>query len=63
VRERLAQYERQTRPLIEFFRATSDRLIEVDASRETPDAVFARIKSELRGIVGQDRLGQDRVRA
>ena len=32
VRERLAQYERQTRPLIEFFRATSDRLIEVDAS-------------------------------
>ena len=33
VRERLAQYERQTQPLIEFFRATSDRLIEVDASR------------------------------
>jgi len=51
VRERLAQYERQTRPLIEFFRATSDRLIEVDASREKPDAVFERIKRELRDLV------------
>ena len=44
VRERLAQYERQTQPLIEFFRATSDRLIEVDASRERPEAVFERIQ-------------------
>jgi len=56
VRERLAQYERQTRPLIEFFRATSDRLIEVDASREKPDAVFERIKRELRGVLGQGRV-------
>jgi adenylate kinase len=54
VRERLAQYERQTRPLIEFFRATSDRLIEVDASRERPEAVFARIQSELRTVGLQD---------
>jgi adenylate kinase len=54
VRQRLAQYERQTRPLIEFFRATSDRLIEVDASREKPEAVFERIKSELLGFVGHD---------
>ena len=51
VRERLNQYERQTRPLIEFFRATSDRLIEVDASRERPETVFARIKSELKDLV------------
>jgi adenylate kinase len=68
VRERLAQYERQTRPLIEFFRATSDRLIEVDASRERPEAVFERIKSELRGVLGEellggDLLGEDRVPA
>ena len=63
LRERLAQYERQTRPLIEFFRATSDRLIEVDASRETPEAVFERIKSELRGVLGQNQFGQDRARA
>jgi adenylate kinase len=54
LRERLAQYERQTRPLIEFFRATSDRLIEVDASREKPEAVFERIQGELRGVLGQD---------
>ena len=52
VRQRLEQYERQTRPLIEFFRATSDRLIEVDASRERPEAVFGRIQSELKGLVG-----------
>jgi len=51
VRERLAQYERQTRPLIEFFRATSDRLIEVDASRDRPEVVFERIKSELKDLV------------
>jgi adenylate kinase len=56
VRQRLAQYERQTRPLIEFFRATSDRLIEVDASREKPEAVFERIKSELRGVVVQAQV-------
>ena len=61
VRERLAHYERQTRPLIEFFRATSDRLIEVDASREKPEAVFERIKSELRGVLGQDLVGRDQV--
>jgi adenylate kinase len=63
VRQRLAQYERQTQPLIEFFRATSDRLIEVDASREKPEAVFERIKSELRGVVGADQVGRERAGA
>jgi adenylate kinase len=63
VRERLAQYERQTRPLIEFFREKSDRLIEVDASRERPEAVFEKIKAELRGVLGQGQLDQDRVPA
>jgi adenylate kinase len=58
VRQRLTQYERQTRPLIEFFRATSDRLIEVDASREKPEAVFEHIKSELRGVLSQDQVRQ-----
>lgn len=51
VRERLAQYERQTRPLIEFFRKTTERLIEVDASREKPEAVFGRIRMELKDLV------------
>jgi adenylate kinase len=57
VRQRLAQYERQTRPLIEFFRATSDRLIEVDASRERPEAVFERIKAGLDGVFGNGVFG------
>jgi adenylate kinase len=51
VRERLIQYERQTQPLIEFFRATNERLIEVDASREKPEAVFQRIRAELKDLV------------
>ena len=54
VRERLIQYERQTQPLIEFFRAKSERLIEVDASREKPEAVFQRIRAELKGLVGSE---------
>src|ERR1700733_13522483 len=51
VRERLIQYERQTQPLIEFFRTTSERLIEVDASREKPEAVFQRIRAGLEDLV------------
>jgi adenylate kinase len=58
VRQRLEQYERQTRPLIEFFRATSDRLLEVDASRERPEAVFERIKAGLHGVFSNGVLGK-----
>ena len=47
VRERLAAYERQTRPLIEYFRETGRRLVEIDASHETPEAVFGRIRQML----------------
>ncbi|MDQ2898456.1 MAG: nucleoside monophosphate kinase [Acidobacteriota bacterium] len=43
VRERLETYERQTRPLIEYFRETGRRFYEVDASHETPEALFDRI--------------------
>ena len=53
VRERLAQYERQTQPLIEFFRATSDRMIEVDASQDGPEVVFQRIQAQLKDLVRQ----------
>lgn len=53
VRQRLEQYERQTQPLIEFFRKTSDRLIEVDASGAAPDTVFERIKSGLAEYIGK----------
>lgn len=50
VRERLAQYEARTQPLIEYFRKTSDRLIEVDASHDSPQAVFAKIQTMLQGV-------------
>jgi adenylate kinase len=57
VRERLNQYEARTRPLIEYFRATSDRLIEVDASHDSPPAVFARIQAMLDGVMQGTRKG------
>jgi adenylate kinase len=50
VRERLAQYEASTRPLIEYFRKTSERLIEVDASRDRPEVVFEKIRAALEEI-------------
>jgi adenylate kinase len=53
VRERLNQYEARTRPLIEYFRATSKRLVEVDASRDRPEIVFQHIQSMLNGLVSQ----------
>jgi adenylate kinase len=43
VRERLAAYERQTRPLIDFFRETGRRMYEVDASHVTPKDLSDRI--------------------
>ncbi len=49
VRERLAAYERQTRPLIEYFRETGCKLIEIDGSTESPEALFERI-SETVGL-------------
>jgi len=51
VRERLDQYEAQTRPVIDFFREDHHRVFDVDASRERPEAVFGRIQAMLAGIV------------
>lgn len=50
VRRRLVEYERQTRPLIDFFRATSNRLIEVDASHDKPEEVFRKIRTTLENV-------------
>jgi adenylate kinase len=47
VRERLEAYENQTRPLIDFFRGSGHRLIEVDASEGTPEMIFAKILERL----------------
>ena len=43
IRERLDSYERQTSPLIAFFRETGRKMYEVDASRVTPVALSKRI--------------------
>lgn len=51
VRERLHQYEAQTRPVIEYFRNSGARLLEVDASKDRPEVVFGRIQDMLEGIV------------
>ncbi len=52
VRRRLAEYERQTQPLIDFFRRSSRRLIEVDASHDKPEAVFRKIQARLESVNG-----------
>ena len=43
IRERLAAYESQSRPLIEFFREKGRRLFEIDASDQTPEALLFQV--------------------
>ena len=43
IRERLETYERQTQPLIEFFREKGRRLVEVNAGVDTPELVSQKI--------------------
>jgi adenylate kinase len=43
IRERLETYERQTQPLIEFFRENGRRLLEVNAGVDAPEAVSQKI--------------------
>lgn len=43
IRERLAAYESQTRPLIEFFREKGRRLFEIDAGSQTPEALAVQV--------------------
>ncbi len=47
IRERLDAYERETAPLINFFRETGRRMVEVDAGGLTPQALSDRICSFL----------------
>jgi adenylate kinase len=54
VRRRLAEYERQTRPLIDFFRATTRRLIEVNASGVKPEEVFREIRTRLEAVTAAE---------
>jgi len=43
IRERLAAYETQSRPLIDFFREKGRRLYEIDASDQTPEALLYQV--------------------
>jgi adenylate kinase len=47
IRERLDAYERQTRPVLEYYRTANRRLVEVRADNEPPEAVFHRICQAL----------------
>ena len=47
IRERLEAYDRQTRPLLEYFAATGDPFFELDGSDGTPQQVLASICSVL----------------
>ena len=52
IRERLEAYEKQTRPVLEYFKASGHRVEEVDASQAPPDEVFGTI---CRSIGSNDR--------
>jgi len=47
IRERLEQYEVQTRPLLEFFRKASVPMVEVDAAKAAPKDISLQILGEL----------------
>ncbi len=47
IRERLDAYDRQTRPVLEFYISAGRRVVEVDASNDPPDRVFHKISLAL----------------
>jgi adenylate kinase len=51
IRERLASYESQTRPLLDFFREKGRRLYEIDASDETPEELSHQVCRTVKGSV------------
>lgn len=48
IRQRLEAYERQTRPLLEFFAGSGTPLHEVDGGLDAPEAILARIGGLLK---------------
>ena len=48
IRERLAAYERQTRPLLDYFRERGRELYEIDAGHDSPEALFKRVCGVIR---------------
>lgn len=47
IRERLEAYERQTRPVLDFFRSAGRRVVEVEADGEPPETIFQKIRQAL----------------
>ena len=47
VRARLDAYEKQTRPVLDHLRSKGERVIEVDASNDPPEAVYRKIRQAL----------------
>jgi adenylate kinase len=48
IRQRLEAYERQTRPLIDYFREKGRRLLEIDASSDPPKVLVKKICQAIR---------------
>jgi len=57
IKERLDAYDRQTRPLIEFFRERGRRLLEIDASGEPPQELVQKICRAIRADTRTDSAG------
>jgi adenylate kinase family enzyme len=47
IRERLDAYERQTRPVLEWYLSSGRRAITVDGSSDPPDLVFRKISQAI----------------
>jgi len=47
VRARLDAYEKQTRPVLDYLRSKGERVIEVDASNDPPEAVYRKIRQAM----------------
>jgi adenylate kinase len=47
VRERLDAYEQKTRPLLDYFRQSGRRMVEIDASQLKPDEVFKKVLEQV----------------
>jgi adenylate kinase len=47
IRGRLDAYDRQTRPVLEYFRTSGHRVVEVDASDDPPETVHRKIRQMM----------------
>jgi hypothetical protein len=47
IRKRLEAYERQTQPVLEYYRSAGRRVVHVDADNDPPTVVFEKIREGL----------------